>query len=364
MVFFLLALAGCGALLLACSFQSGTIGNGEPTLQSANFTDGQFHNLHPTRVSASNGEMFKATVEYFTGDQLREPEGLLPTTPVNVGQLGKNDTLRVTWLGHSTCLIEIDGRIIITDPVFSDRASPFSFIGPKRFASNLPIRPEDLPQLDAVVISHDHYDHLDQQSILALREKAARFYVPLGIGAYLKRWGVAAGKIIELDWWQERQDGSLTFTATPAQHFSGRSLSRNNTLWASWVIAGKHEKIFFSGDSGYFDGFRTIGEKYGPFDITMLESGAYNKAWSDIHMMPEQTVQAHIDLRGTLLLPIHWGKFNLSLHSWTEPVERLLAAANTKEVIVTTPLQGEPVSLASETPKHHWWAEVAQNPHN
>lgn len=344
-------------LFISCAPQLGTTaGENDHILRSANFRDGKFRNPANTRVNASAGAMLKATIDYFTGQQKREPKTPLPSQPVALQQLGKTNDLRVTWLGHSTCLIEIDGRIILTDPMFSERASPISFLGPKRFTAELPVMPEDLPPIDVVLISHDHYDHLDYRSILALKDKVERFYVPLGVAGHLARWGVPQWKIVELDWWEQRSDNGLTFVATPSQHFSGRGLTRNKALWASWVIQGKTERAFFGGDSGYFAGFKTIGEKYGPLDITLLESGAYNQAWADIHMQPEQTVQAHLDLQGKVLLPIHWGKFNLSLHSWTEPIERLLKEADRQAVTVATPLIGESLFAAGEQTNERWWA--------
>jgi len=325
---------------------------------SPNYRDGKFRNMLDTGVSSSWREMFGSTLEYFTGKQEREPKKALPSVAVDPQMLGKSEELRVTWLGHSTALIELDGRLILTDPMFGERASPFSFLGPKRFTANLPVTPEQLPFIDVVLISHDHYDHLDYDSILALKEKVGRFLVPIGVGGHLRRWGMAEEKIVEMDWWQERQIAGIDFAATPARHFSGRGLRRDRTLWASWVIRGVKERVFFGGDSGYFEGFKKIGDKYGPFDITLLECGAYNKAWAQIHMMPEETLQAHLDLQGRLLLPIHWGKFNLALHAWTEPIERLLVAAQKEGARVATPQQGQPIR-PTETPViEAWWRDT------
>lgn len=340
----------------ACSPQLGAVSKSKRLLDSAHYKDGKFHNSVETRISTSSDKMLDSTIEALGGKQQREPEIALPSIPVAVGKIGKSEDLKVTWLGHSTCLIEVDGQVILTDPMFSDRASPFSFIGPKRFPSKLPVQINDLPPIDVVVISHDHYDHLDYQSILALKAKTSRFYVPLGVGAHLKRWDVPADKIKELDWWEEVSFNNLKFIATPARHFSGRGIQRNKTFWASWVIQGKEQRVFFGGDSGYFDGFEEIGDKYGPFDITMLESGAYNEAWSEIHMMPEETVQAHLDLLGKVLLPIHWGKFNLSIHAWNEPIERLLLKAQTMNVNVATPLIGQHVLSGADIPQKQWWS--------
>lgn len=351
----LLLVIGSAILFAVCAPQLGAVVKHDRTNTSPNYRDGKFHNTVTTTMKTISPEMWEATKEQFTGKQIRVPKVELPTVAVDPTSIGKAEETRVTWLGHSTLLIEIDGKVLLTDPVFSDRASPFSFMGPKRFPAKAPLKPHDVPYIDAVLISHDHYDHLDHQSILQLKEKTERFYVPLGVGGHLERWGVDSNKIVEFDWWQEQQVKGLTLVLTPTCHFSGRGLRRDRTLWGSWVIAGKSERLFFGGDSGFFSGFKEIGDKYGPFDLTMLESGAYNVAWSEIHMMPEETVQAHIDLKGKLLMPIHWGKFSLSTHNWFEPIERLLAAAEQYQVTVSAPVQGE--SVAPQTPPQlvHWW---------
>ncbi|MBF0377618.1 MAG: MBL fold metallo-hydrolase [Desulfamplus sp.] len=306
--------------------------------------------------------MFNSMIDFMLGGSERVPSFSLPAVDIGAYKRPIKENLRVTWFGHSTCLIEIDGKVIITDPMFSDRASPLSFIGPKRFTTDVDFQIQDLPKIDIVVISHDHYDHLDYDTIRYLRDKSEQFYVPLGVKQYLESWGVSPEKVVELDWWEENSYNGLRFAATPTRHFSGRGLRRDRTLWASWVIIGTKQRLYFGGDSGYFDGFKKIGEKYGPFDLTMLESGAYNNAWADIHMMPEETVQAHLDLDGEILLPIHWGKFNLSLHPWREPIERLLAEAKIKGVRAITPIQGEAIVLSeqyeTETAQYvvnRWW---------
>lgn len=323
--------------------------------RSMNYQNGQFKNLVSTKISTADQNMFKATIDFMYGNPDRIPSFSLPGVDISAYDRPVKDDLRVTWLGHSTSIIEIDGKVIITDPMFSDRASPLPFIGPKRFATDIVFQIQDLPKVDAVLISHDHYDHLDYKTIRYLRGHAEKFYVPIGIRKYLESWGVVPEKIVELDWWEESSNNGLTFAATPARHFSGRGLRRDRTLWASWVIVGTRERVYFGGDSGYFDGFRRIGEKYGPFDLTMLESGAYNRAWAQIHMMPEETIQAHLDLGGRTLLPIHWGKFNLSLHPWREPIERLLAEAELKGVVTMAPVQGEAISLADQYEIRRWW---------
>lgn len=326
------------------------------SMTSNQFHDGQFQNLVSTQVSTPNGNMLDTTIDFFRGNANRSPSAPLPSIDLDFSTNRQKDGVRVSWLGHSTCLIEIEGQVILTDPMFSDRASPFRFLGPRRFATEKNYGVEELPQIDAVLISHDHYDHLDYQTIKAIKDKVDRFYVPLGVGSRLQRWGLPASKITELDWWESYSDTHLTLVATPARHFSGRGLTdRNKSLWASWVIMGNNHRLFFSGDSGYFEGFKKIGDIYGPFDLTMLESGAYNEAWADIHMMPEETVQAHLDLRGKVLLPIHWAKFNLALHPWKEPIERLSREAVTQSVSVVTPQIGETFSPDGNYPRSRWW---------
>lgn len=357
--YLVLILLATALLFTACAPQLGSAGRDGRLMSSSHFKDGKFFNTIETRVSTASGSRLGSLVEFFTDQQQREPQIALPSMPVAAESIGTGEGLRVTWLGHSTSLIEIDGQVILTDSMFSERASPFSFLGPKRFSIAPPIELADLPDIDVVLISHDHYDHLDYPSIKALIPRTSRFLVPLGVGGHLERWGVPKGKIVELDWWEEHTHGDLTLVATPARHFSGRWLVRNKTLWASWVIQGKRQRVFFGGDSGYFEGFKQIGEQYGPFELTLLESGAYNEAWSEIHMMPEETVQAHLNLQGKVLLPIHWGQFNLSLHPWTEPIERLITEAERQGVIVATPLVGQPVTENSAVPQTAWWQALA-----
>jgi L-ascorbate metabolism protein UlaG (beta-lactamase superfamily) len=254
-------------------------------------------------------------------------------------------------------MINIDGYKIMTDPVFEKSVS---FFGPTRYNGEVPLEIENLPMIDVVIISHNHYDHLNKSSIEMLNEKTEKFIVPLSVGAELEDSGVPRDKIIELDWWDEyRVNNNLLIVATPAQHFSGRGLTdRDETLWASWVVKAPNHKIYFSGDSGYFDGFKQIGEKYGPFDITFLETGAYNEKWHHIHMYPEETVQAHIDLQGNVLHPIHWATFNLSLHTWYDPMERLTKSAESLGVLAATPVVGETTILGEYIPTNKWWNEV------
>jgi L-ascorbate metabolism protein UlaG (beta-lactamase superfamily) len=335
-------------------------GSGQPAHGHSPIATGEKSD-HPTggHPNMSITNFFTTSWEFFTARNTRTPEAELPTRPVDLSQFihAGGDQLRVTWLGHSSLMINIDGFRILTDPVFQKRVS---ILGPTRFNGEVPLEIGQLPEIDAVIISHDHYDHLNKHAIRLLRDKVGRFIVPIGVGARLEQWGVPGHQIIELDWWQEHYlDNGLMAAATPAQHFSGRGLTdRNQTLWASWVIEAGHHRIFFSGDSGYFDGFKKIGTVYGPFDMTFIECGAYNPAWAEVHMFPEQTVQAHLDLNGQLLHPIHWGTFNLSLHPWHDPMERLTAAAAARGVATATPIVGDTTIFGERIPTAHWWRDA------
>ncbi len=319
--------------------------------------DGTFHNP----VSEPKTGFWK-TVGLFCDVMFRKPDGTAPTgtqavpvQPLTLAQLQAAPDRTLYRLGHSTILLKLQGRFFLTDPVFSERASPFSFAGPKRFHAP-PIALEDLPELEAVILSHDHYDHLDQATVKALAPKVRHFLTPLGVGQRLIDWGVPADKVQQLDWWQSTAVGDVTFTATPAQHFSGRTpWDRNSTLWASWVMELPDLRIFFSGDTGYFDGFKAIGERFGGFDLTLMETGAYDPRWPYVHMQPEQTLQAHLDLRGRRLMPIHNGTFDLAMHRWQDPFERILSLARLRSVEVVTPVMGAPVDIRQPAPTQAWW---------
>ncbi|MHC6224410.1 MBL fold metallo-hydrolase [Pseudomonas sp. X10] len=291
---------------------------------------------------------------------LRKPADTRPATPINVLPMTQQQLLDAPdhslWrLGHSTVLLKLRGRFFITDPVFAERASPVQWAGPLRFHAP-PLGLDELPPLAAVILSHDHFDHLDEQAIRRLASRTELFLAPLGVGDILIGWGVPDTKVRQLDWWQEMELEGVRFVATPAQHFSGRGLfDSNRTLWASWVVIDEDMRLFFSGDTGYFDGFRKIGEQFGPFDLTLIETGAYNVNWPDVHMQPEQTLQAHLDLRGRWLLPIHNGTFDLSTHGWQEPFDRILTLATVAKVSLSTPQMGERVSLDSPHAGQNWW---------
>ncbi|MEW6340899.1 MAG: MBL fold metallo-hydrolase [Pseudomonadota bacterium] len=288
------------------------------------------------------------------------PAGALPVDALTREQLDAAPERSLYRLGHSTMLLKLRGQFWLTDPVFAERASPFRNLGPKRFHAP-PIALADLPPLRGVILSHDHYDHLDRETVLALAETTGVFLTPLGVGDRLVEWGIDASKVHQFDWWQGIEIDGLSFTATPAQHFSGRSLfDGNSTLWASWVIVDGDLRVFFSGDTGYFDGFKSIGERLGPFDVTLLETGAYDAQWPYVHMQPDQTVQAHVDLRGRWLVPVHNGTFDLAMHRWQEPFERVMGLAAARGILLATPRMGERLDLAAPHRGQRWWRDVSE----
>lgn len=325
---------------------------------SPQWRDGKFQNTLPRH----DGPMTEMLTKWLAGVDHTVPATPLPVMERDGAELAKapQSGLRITWLGHSTILVSIDGYRVLVDPILSERASPFSWIGPKRFYPP-PLAFQALPKIDVVLISHDHYDHLDQRTIVRLKDTSALFVVPLGVGAHLESWGVPLARIVERDWWGEAQVGELTLTATPARHFSGRSLvmaNRDQTLWAGWVMRGPEHRVYYSGDTAMFPGFAEIGERLGPFDAALIETGAYNRLWPDVHIGPEQAVQAHRMVRGGLYIPVHWGTFDLALHSWTEPVERLLVAAAKDGVPVVVPRPGESIEPATPPQLVRWWPEL------
>ena len=296
--------------------------------------------------------------EFFLGGKARVPKVPLPIeSPLEAWRAPIASGLRITWLGHSTLLLESDGQRVLTDPVFGERASPFSFAGAKRFHP-VPATIAQLPPLDAVLLSHDHYDHLCDQSMRALAKLRVPVITSLGVGARLERMGVEPQLIRELDWWEQHTlpGGELSFTATPSQHFSGRTLrDRNETLWSSWVIATQNHQLFFSGDTGLTEEFAAVRERFGRFDVTMLEIGAWNAAWGDIHLGPANALRAFELLGGGTLLPVHWGTFDLALHRWDEPAETLVTLADAAKARVLTPLLGRPFEPEHVENPTRWW---------
>ena len=327
---------------------------------SARFKDGVFHNSLPVGAGLKKGSGLTTMKEFMCGGQRRVPTGVLPVVnPLDQWLKAAQSGLRATWLGHSTVLLEIDGMRVLTDPVWGERVSPLPFAGPKRFHP-VPVRIDQLPPLDAVVISHDHYDHLDYPSIQQLIAMDAPFVTSLGVGAHLEAWGAPSGRITELDWWESKRIGDLTITASPSQHFSGRSVAdRNRTSWSSLAMRGRRHSVFFSGDTGLTREYVEIKEKLGPFDLIMLEVGAWHPAWGDIHLGPENALQAHALLGGGAFLPVHWGTFNLAFHAWDEPAELLVKLAPNSAPLVM-PRLGQPIEPGHVQSIDTWWREVEE----
>lgn len=324
----------------------------ERIAQSPNYADGKFINQLPTQEGSL--KTIWENRDKFFGNKNTSPTDSLPVKFGPFPSLADTQA-RITWYGHSAFLIEIGGQRVLIDPMLGEFAAPIS-LGANRFPYQAAIPFEDLTDIDLLIISHDHYDHLDYPSILALKDQVKHFVTPLGVGSHLKSWGIEAAKITELDWWEEAEFASLKLAATPARHFSGRSLwKRNSSQWASWVIRSEQRKIYFSGDGGYGPHFKEIGEKYGPFDLSFLECGQYNEAWSQIHMMPEESVQAGVDLKSELIMPIHWGAFALAMHEWTDPILRFQRTAQELAIPMVHPFIGESFVLGEDYPREEWW---------
>lgn len=323
---------------------------------SPNYKEGAFQNILPTAMLAEGASYPKMMTEFFFGKVTDGvPGSPLPVLKSDLKALSLSEPV-IVWFGHSSYLIIINGKRILVDPVFSAYASPWQFIGTKNFAYSHPYSIDDFPELDLIILTHDHYDHLDYHAIQKLRAKTKQFCTALGVGEHLIYWGIEEATVREFDWWESATIFSgMELTATPARHFSGRGFKRNQSLWTSFVLKVDGYAAFIGGDSGYDTSFKTIGDKMGPFDLAILECGQYNEQWPFIHMMPEQTVQAAIDLNARVLLPVHWGKFKLSLHSWKDPIDRAVAMATTLKQQITTPMIGEPLRLDKISNGSYWW---------
>ncbi len=325
---------------------------------SAQFADGQFRNITPKPATTPEPGAKVMWDFFFNKPADTVPDGAIPVRKLTRAELDAAPDRSLYRLGHSTILMKLRGQWWITDPVFAERASPVQFMGPKRFHAP-PISVDELPPIRGVLLSHDHYDHLDSAAIKALASKTDFFLTPLGVGDRLTGWGVPAEKVRQLDWWNSFSIDGLKFVLTPTQHFSGRGLrDGNRTLWGSWVIIDGDKRVYFSGDSGYFGGFAEIGDRYGPFDLAMVETGAYNTQWPYVHMMPAQTVQAHIDLGGKWLLPIHNGTFDLAMHAWDDPFEQVLKLGGERGVKISTPMMGERIDINAPHEGERWWRSV------
>jgi L-ascorbate metabolism protein UlaG (beta-lactamase superfamily) len=321
---------------------------------SPNYRNGQFQNLNHTPQLTGGVSMFTVMRDFFFNKSKRSvPSKPLPTKKTDLFRLNVNENILV-WFGHSSYFMQLDGKRFLVDPVFSGHASPISFTTRSFKGSDL-YSSDDLPDIDFLIISHDHYDHLDHKTIASLRSKVKTVITGLGVAAHLKRWGYDEGIIYESDWHEELRFGRFMFNSTPARHFSGRTFKRNISIWLSMVLTTPTKKIYIGADSGYDSHFKTIGEKFGPFDVAILENGQYNKYWRHIHMMPEEVVQAAQELKAKKLLPVHWGKFSLSLHAWDEPITRVVREAKLKGVDVLHPMIGEPLYFDKENVFTEWW---------
>ncbi len=323
---------------------------------SPNQRDGRFQNVVATDMDMPLTVMVKVMYEMLRGGEAREPKDTLPTVDMDIASWNAvpDSSFAVAWFGHSSLLIKLGGTTFLVDPVFGERASTFSFAGPKRFNYRQHIRVDLLPAVDVVLLSHDHYDHLGHETIVQLKDK--RFIAPLGVGAHLERWGIPASAITEKDWWESVDAGKVRLTLAPARHFSGRGMTnRFSTLWGSWVMVSGDKRIYFGADSGYSPTFKEVGERFGPFDLAMLECGAYNERWANIHMLPEETAQAAVDVRARVLMPVHWARFSLALHPWKEPIERLAVKAKVLHMPLLTPRIGAIVVDADPAASEPWW---------
>jgi len=324
-----------------------------------NYVDGKFVNEVPTSLDMSLSDNLSMIRDSFAGAKGRNPDSVIPVSTIDWDKI-KNEKDSLTWLGHSAFILSIDNKKILLDPMLSPTASPVSFAGSKRYkySQNMLQIIDAMPPIDSVFISHDHYDHLDYQSIIKLKSKVEHFFVPLGISAHLIRWGIPKEKITELNWWDKMDYQGVKVALTPSLHYSGRGpFNSNSTLWGGWIILGKNTRLYYSGDGGYGAHFKEIGKKYGPFDITLLEDGQYDRRWFWVHMTLEEAIQANVDVNGKNIVLAHWGAFTLAYHGWNEPIERALKAAKEKHLNLIAPEIGQTVQLDSDLhiPVSTWW---------
>lgn len=346
-----------GAIFLTATIYinaSPQMGGKSNKFDSPNFKDNKFQNLEPTSIMTSKYSMLKSMKEFFF-DRSKDtfPKNTLQTKKINL-DLIKKSNITVTWLGHSTILFTTKDLVIITDPVLNKKRIPPLNLGPKHFPYSNNYEVKDLPEVDIVLISHDHFDHLDMETVKKL--KNSTFYVPLGVKSHLLRWGINEKNIKEHDWYNKTKHKNAEMIFTPARHFSGRGLfNRDSTLWGSWIIKINKKNIYYGGDSGYMKEFKKIGKDYGPFDIVMLDSGQYDKAWQPIHMLPNQVIKATIDLKGKTVLPIHNSKYVLSRHAWYDPMEKVTKEGKKRNVSVSTPKIGQTFKLGQKSLNDKWW---------
>ncbi|MFN8117447.1 MAG: MBL fold metallo-hydrolase [Bacteroidia bacterium] len=326
----------------------------ERIVQSPNYKNNAFQNLSHTDQLSKDTSYVKIMKDQMNKSKHVEPKKVLPFVKTDLNSIEAEEPT-IVWFGHSSYLLKINGKTILVDPVFSGNASPFSFMI-KAFKGADEYKAEHMPIIDLLLLTHDHYDHLDYKTLKQLRSKIKQIYCPLGVGSHLEHWGFEESRITELDWWETCSfSNGIEITAAPARHYTGRTMVRSKMLWASYILKTKSHSIYLGGDSGYDTHFKKIGDQYGPFDIALLESGQYNTSWPNIHMMPEETVQASIDLKANVLFPIHWAKFALAMHDWDEPIKRVLKKAEELSVKVTTPMIGEPLMISKFHETKFWW---------
>ena len=322
--------------------------------QSPNYKRNAFQNLSHTPMKPDDISYWKMMREFFKKNKDTVPRGLLPSIRTDLNKLNSAKPV-IVWFGHSSYLIRIENKNFLIDPVFSGNAAPLSFMV-KAFPGSNIYKPEDMPAIDYLILTHDHYDHLDFKTVRKLKKKVDKIYCSLGVSSHLKYWGFDINKITEMDWWESKQlEENISLTAAPGRHFSGRGIKRGQTFWSSFILKTKDHNLYLGGDSGYDSHFKEIGNKYGPFDIAILEAGQYNTMWPLIHMMPEETVQAAVDLKAKSLLPVHWGKFSLALHAWDEPIKRIIEKARSLNIKVHTPKIGQPLILKDDFRTENWW---------
>jgi L-ascorbate metabolism protein UlaG (beta-lactamase superfamily) len=321
---------------------------------SVNYHDGSFRNLSPTKLIREKTSSFKLFRDFINKPASTQPSAVLPSLRTDLKTLDTGKPVLI-WFGHSSYLVRYQQINILVDPVLSGSISPISRFG-RAFRGTDIYSVDDLPEIDVLILTHDHYDHLDYKTIRALSNRVKQFYVSLGIESHLKYWGIDPAKINSLDWWKSRLlPEGFKLTAAPARHFSGRGFTRNKTLWSSFILEMDEYSIYIGGDSGYDTHFKEIAERFVSFDLAILECGQYNQLWPDIHLTPEQTIAAAEDLGAKLLLPVHWGKFALAYHDWDEPIKRLLKAASGKNIGVCTPMIGQALILGDNYPCESWW---------
>ncbi len=326
----------------------------EAVLKSPNYREGSFQNQSPTEVMLKNASTAKMLGDFFRKPKDTTPLHVLPSVKTNLHNL-QDDAPVIVWFGHSSYLIKYNNFTVLVDPVFSGYASPVNFFG-KAFKGVDVYTADDMPHIDMCIVTHDHYDHLDYKTILQLKDNTTTFYTALGVGSHLEYWGIEADKIIEFDWWDSKNiNQNIKLTALPARHFSGRGLKRGQTLWSSFALQLFNYNIYIGADSGYDTHFKTIGDTCGPFNIAILECGQYGTNWPYIHMTPQQTVTAAIDLNAKALLPVHHSKFALAMHPWNEPLKRVVLAAAENNITIATPMIGEPVIINNNYPSAPWW---------